>query len=108
MGGIPEVLRAETELLELLMPTIRADLEMGETWISPPGPPVDIPISVFGGVEDDAVSRDDLAGWTEHTTRGITLALYPGDHFYLQAHEGELLSALATGLAPFRPAQKIA
>src|SRR5215510_2889958 len=47
--GIPANLLAHPELVSLLVPTLRADLAMCETYAYNDEPPLACPISVYGG-----------------------------------------------------------
>lgn len=102
-GGIPaEVLRHQ-ELLELLLPCLRADLTALETFRSPPGPTLSMPISAFGGAHDARTPRAALEAWRSQTTGTFRLRMFPGDHFYLNACRAELLADLSATLAPLFP-----
>jgi medium-chain acyl-[acyl-carrier-protein] hydrolase len=98
LGGMPEEIRRERELMALMLPTIRADLAALETWTSPPRPPLPVPITALGGL-DDAVPRAALEAWRERTTSAFALHLFPGGHFYLLEQEAALLEHLAGTLA---------
>jgi medium-chain acyl-[acyl-carrier-protein] hydrolase len=82
-GGIPAEISASRELLKLLMPALRADLQMIETYQFIEEPPLDIELLALGGMEDAAVSPAQLEGWRRHTTRGCSVRLLPGGHFFL-------------------------
>jgi medium-chain acyl-[acyl-carrier-protein] hydrolase len=98
-GGIPAVIRQDPELMALFLPILRADFSILETYHYRPEPAFDFPISVFGGLQDTTVKQDDLAAWRQHTQRGFTLRMFPGDHFYLQNQRKSLLQAISQGLA---------
>ncbi|WP_243831981.1 thioesterase II family protein [Naumannella halotolerans] len=89
-GISPDVLASE-ELMRALLPTLRADLELCDTYEHVPRQPLDVPISAYGGEQDIRVHPEDLAGWCEHTTSTFDLTTYPGDHFYLQPAMDELV-----------------
>ena len=82
-GGIPAAVRESPELLKLLLPSLRADLQMVETYEYVEEAPLAVPIFALGGVEDVAVSPTDLAEWRRHTSGDFTLRLFPGGHFFL-------------------------
>lgn len=84
--GHPYLEKADPEVIELLLPTLRSDLEMYETYSSRPGEPLTCPISVFVG-SDDPLPRTDLQAWAEHTRGPSRLREFAGGHFYL--HESE-------------------
>jgi medium-chain acyl-[acyl-carrier-protein] hydrolase len=96
--AIPAEVVGHAELLELLLPALKADFEAFETYQYVGGAPLDCPVSCFGGVDDRFATREELADWREQTESFFRLKLYPGGHFYLQAVEAELLAELAADL----------
>jgi medium-chain acyl-[acyl-carrier-protein] hydrolase len=71
------------KLMQLLLPAIRADFAVIETYAyTPESPLVDYPITAFGGLEDREVSCDDLKAWIEQTNAAFSLHMLPGDHFF--------------------------
>jgi surfactin synthase thioesterase subunit len=82
-GGIPPAVRASDELIRLLLPSLRADLQMAETYQYDEEPPLDVEVLALGGVEDSAISPAQLESWREHTTQAFSSRLLPGGHFFL-------------------------
>jgi medium-chain acyl-[acyl-carrier-protein] hydrolase len=99
LGGTPPELLAHEELLELMLPILRADFTAAETYYRPPRPELGCPVSVFGGAEDPIVSSDDLAAWAEHTRSSCSVHVLPGDHFFLDSARDELLRLVDRELA---------
>lgn len=97
-AAIPAEVVGHAELLELLLPTLKADFEAFETYRHASDAPLDCPVSCFGGVEDRFATRDELSDWREQTESFFRIKLYPGGHFYLQAVEAELLAELTADL----------
>lgn len=87
LGGTPEEFLADEELLAILLPTLRADFSLFDTYRYPEGEPLPVPISVFGGLEDFALPEEKLEGWRLQTTAAVTMKMFPGDHFFLHAYE---------------------
>ncbi len=95
LNGTPDVVLGDRELLELMLPVIRADLRAVETHVHREDAPLDCPIHAFGGIRD-IISEDELRAWSEHTTAASRVTMYPGDHFYLNPHRATLLRAIET------------
>ncbi|MFT7836856.1 alpha/beta fold hydrolase [Saccharothrix sp. BKS2] len=95
-GGMAQV-AGDRDLLAMVLPAYRADFEVYETYRYSPRPPLDVPLRVFGGRDDD-IAEDRLADWARHTTAGCELTVLPGGHFYLRDAPGreEVLSFLRT------------
>jgi surfactin synthase thioesterase subunit len=81
--GIPQAVRDSPEVLQLLLPGLRADLQLLETYDYRDAPPLETPILAIGGAEDRAVSQADLEKWRRHTTSDFEIKLTPGGHFAL-------------------------
>jgi len=71
------------ELMALMMPLLRADLEAVSTYTYVDSPPVSCPGSAYGGLRDSAVSREQLAAWREQTTANFILRMFNGNHFFI-------------------------
>lgn len=87
--GIPPAVRNNPELLQLLLPVLRADMQMGETYRYADDPPLDAEMLALGGTEDPAVSPAQLSEWGRHTTKQCTMRFFPGGHFFLFRDENE-------------------
>lgn len=86
------------ELIELLLPVLRADLTLCETAAILRDPPIGCPIAAYGGASDEAVPRHRLEAWAELTSGAFRLRLFPGDHFFLHRRRDEVLAALVEDL----------
>lgn len=111
LGGTPdEALQAE-ELMQLLIPVLRADCEVIDEYVYQPEPPLSCPISCYGGLQDDEAPREQLEAWAEQTTARFELALFPGGHFFLNEAQGALLQCLSrelqARLAGLQPGQAL-
>ncbi|MET8388555.1 alpha/beta fold hydrolase [Streptosporangium canum] len=91
LGGTSEEVLADPALRALVLPALRADYRLIETYEPRPRPPVRTPICVCLGDADPEVDLDEAAAWADHTAGGFGLRAFPGDHFYLVAHEDELI-----------------
>lgn len=98
-GGIPQELKAVPELLEMVLPAIRADMTASENYRHTPGPRLRCPIVVSHGREDRAVTRERLQPWGELTDCEFEYDEYPGGHFFLYEPASGFLSALHRRLA---------
>jgi medium-chain acyl-[acyl-carrier-protein] hydrolase len=81
-GGTPPAVMARQELVAALLPTMRADLELVETYRAPRASRVPCPITAFGGAED-TIGRRSLEMWSGFTEESFGLRIFPGGHFYL-------------------------
>lgn len=98
LGGTPEPVLENEQIMELLAPGIRADFEAVERYSSPPGRnKLTMPILAVRGSEDGLVSEVDVRAWGGHTSGDFAIAELDGDHFYL-AEQSEAVRCLLLGL----------
>lgn len=83
LNGTPGELLDHKELMEIMLPVLRADFAMFETYVYSTGAPLNCPISAFGGLQDRRVSKSDLEAWRIQTGVSFSLRMLPGDHFFL-------------------------
>jgi medium-chain acyl-[acyl-carrier-protein] hydrolase len=99
LNGIPEFALQNSELMRVLLPTIRADITLCETHEYYPDEPLGCPITAYGGQADRKVQHEHLAGWNVLTSAGFSVRAFPGDHFYLTSARKLLLRALSAELS---------
>jgi surfactin synthase thioesterase subunit len=94
-AGYEHAALSSPELRELLLPSLRADVEMQENYFDDTVNAIDVPVTAVRGKEDRLVSEQDLLAW-----RDVTLSTYealsaPGGHMYLLEHREYLLQLIA-------------
>jgi len=97
-NGTPQAVLENTELMQLLIPIIRADFAVLETYVYTDEPALNCPITVFGGLQDQEVSYNNLQAWQEHTNAAFSLQMFEGDHFFLHSAQSLLLQSLSQEL----------
>ncbi|MFJ6658778.1 thioesterase II family protein [Streptomyces sp. NPDC091377] len=100
-GTDPGVL-ADDELLRMVLPALRADYRAVETYRYSDGDRLSAPIGVLVGESDPRVNLDEARAWQRLTDAGFSLRTFPGGHFYLNAHQSAVASAVAERLAEFQ------
>lgn len=101
-GGIAREVLDDPELMEIFEPVIRADYRLIERVTYEPEPPLDIPLTVIGGLHDRFVDYGALAAWRSETTERFSLHLLKSGHFVLEEAAG-LVSALLEDLEEALP-----
>src|ERR1043166_1512951 len=97
-NGLPSQSLKDKEMLELIIPILRADMELCQTSNYTPKRAFECPITVFGGYRDQ-ISEDDLNLWKEHTRGRFAKYMFAGDHFFINTAESEMLSILSSELS---------
>ncbi|QDE89547.1 hypothetical protein BHS06_11565 [Myxococcus xanthus] len=96
MSNRPE-LDEYPELLQLLLPTLRCDLSLCDTYVHERRPPLACPMIVFGGSEDE-ITRAELNAWHSETTGPFDVEMLPDGHFFLTTSRELLLQSLSQRL----------
>ncbi|MFL5384336.1 MAG: thioesterase II family protein [Longimicrobiaceae bacterium] len=98
LGGMPPQILEHPELMALLVPLLRADMALTETYVHADEPPLDLPITALTGTEDAKVSIGDAGAWGDHTSAGFRLYEFPGDHFYLYSARQQVIATILSAL----------
>jgi medium-chain acyl-[acyl-carrier-protein] hydrolase len=101
-NGTPVEVLQNDELMELMLPTIRADFELYETYGYHPEAPLECPITIYGGSDDHEVEAERLAAWSEMTVGASEIRMFPGDHFYINSSRAIFLQIFASDLLRLR------
>ncbi|NGY62598.1 thioesterase [Lentzea sp. NEAU-D13] len=86
------------ELRELVLPVLRADIEMHERYAPSTDLALAAPITAVRAEDDPLVSREDVAAWEKVAGRGFESAEVPGGHMYLLDDIGPLLRLVTSSV----------
>lgn len=98
-GGVPPAFQADQELLELLLPTVRADLTTVATWPYQAGSQLNCPVLAFAGHDDGYASPELMRAWASETASSFELRVLPGGHFFIHRRLPEVVAAVDHELA---------
>ena len=98
LNGTPDEVMASPELMQLITPILRADCSVCETYTYQEQPPLACPISVYGGINDPKVTRENLEAWSHQTQGPFVVRMFPGDHFFIQSARELYLQMLRNDL----------
>jgi medium-chain acyl-[acyl-carrier-protein] hydrolase len=98
LNGTPDEILEHPEMIQLVVPLLRADFSVCQTYVYAPEPPLDCPITAYGGVTDPETSDDRLQAWREQTTASFRARVFPGDHFFLNTEQEQLLRVFSQDL----------
>jgi surfactin synthase thioesterase subunit len=91
LGGTPASVLADPELMELMLPVLRADFQVAGGYVGERSRPLRAPLVALGGAADETTS-DGLDAWRELTLSEFSLHVLEGGHFFIHASEAELLA----------------
>jgi len=89
-GGVA----VDAELLAFMLPVLRADLEMNDTYTYVEQSPLRCPVSAFGGQSDPETQEARLDEWRAHTSGEFRARRFAGGHFYLRTCADELAAEI--------------
>jgi medium-chain acyl-[acyl-carrier-protein] hydrolase len=98
LQGTPAEVLDNAELMQLMLPMIRADFKASQLYQYIAGPPLECSLRAFGGLKDETVSRDKVEAWGKHTRGSFRAQMLPGDHFFLNTSESLLTRIIAQEL----------
>ncbi|WMS87311.1 thioesterase II family protein [Pleionea litopenaei] len=90
INGTPLEILENSELMELLLPLLRADFTIADTYINHDKVQFNCPLSIFGGTEDRNITKSDLLSWGNFFSQEPSLYYIKGDHFYIDKNIYEL------------------
>jgi medium-chain acyl-[acyl-carrier-protein] hydrolase len=99
-NGMSPLILQDRELMQLLLPTLRADFTALETYVYQDEGPLACPIRAFGGNLDTTATEDELRAWRLHTEASFELKVFPGDHFFVRNNQQAILRSISDQVTP--------
>lgn len=96
-GTGPEILEND-DMMELLLPALRADFQLAETYVYREAEPLACSITALGGAADARVTAADLDGWRGHTSGTFSIRILEGGHFYITESPRAVAETIAAEL----------
>ena len=97
LGGIPEEIARETDMLYFLEPILRNDFKLSATYVHQKYEPLNISMTVVSGTEE-SITEDDLLLWQKECTKVVDFIKMPGDHFFILKRKTELVDVISKKL----------
>jgi surfactin synthase thioesterase subunit len=105
LGGTPDEVLRDSGLMELFLPTIRADFAIVETYEYTQSNSLGCPIVVLHGDEDRETTRDDALAWRLRTSNTFRMETFHGDHFFLHAAKQSIVRLITNEVLHLRIAR---
>ena len=98
-GGVPEGILANQELWPFLVPALRADIKILETYRYADTPPLSCLVTCFCGTGDTMTPESEALEWRRQTSGEFRLLMLPGDHFFPLQERPRVLKQIAVDLS---------
>ncbi len=99
----PQLLQSE-EWRQLMLPVIRNDYQLIETYLpSSLNATLPIPLSAFAGNKDSELTIEQAADWSSMTSGSFQLRVFEGGHFYLCDHRAAVIAEAIQSLRSLAP-----
>ena len=99
-GQASSVVLRDRELRERLMPSLRADFKLSESYRAAPDATISVPLTVLVARDDLHVELSEARGWRAHARgRFSFVELDRGGHFFLTTRRESVLSVVRGALA---------
>jgi surfactin synthase thioesterase subunit len=82
------------EVMALMMPLLRADLEMCDTYVYRSEAPLSVGITALAGSDDPLATPGRVEVWQQETTGTFTMHTFTARHLFLKTHQAEVLHCL--------------
>ena len=100
LGGSPAEVLDNEDLINFYEPIIRADFMAVENYKYEASPPLDIPITVMFGTEED-FTRAQAEAWQRETTTRLELIQFPGGHFFIYQYAKQIVEIITKTLSQY-------
>jgi surfactin synthase thioesterase subunit len=97
LNGTPPEILSNRELMDVLLPTIRADLTLSAIYEYRRHPPLDLPITVLVGSRDRDV-QPEQASWAGETAHPCEILWFDGGHFFIHEQERAVIHCVKSRL----------
>ncbi|MBN2534294.1 MAG: thioesterase [Spirochaetales bacterium] len=98
-GGIPSQILNNPDFIKILLPILRKDFQLIESFEYSEGMKLHCPLTIFGGKDDRAVPVNKLEGWDRVTLEKANIQLFPGNHFYFIDQQEEVIEAILSNIS---------
>lgn len=94
LNGTPKEVLENKMLLQFVLPMIRSDYKLHESY-KYNGEKLSVPIIAHTGIEDYEANYNVMKEWKNMTTRGFQIKKFNGNHFFVQNLGNEYMMQLA-------------
>ncbi|HWW53375.1 MAG TPA: alpha/beta fold hydrolase [Acidimicrobiales bacterium] len=94
LGGTNVEVLNHAELRSLLLPVLRSDYRVSDTYVPTSGAVLRCAVVAMFGDRDRQVSWEEASAWAAVTRGRFEIEVFPGGHFYLTPHAEPVVAAV--------------
>lgn len=98
LQGMPDEILNNEELLEYCEPILRSDFKISENYTYKNCDPLNIPVTVITGDEED-METEDIELWQKETKHIVDFKRFPGKHFFIYNHARDIVQIISNKLS---------
>lgn len=98
LDGMPEDIMQNESMIDYFLPVIRADFKAFETYDYETDGQLDMPITCVIGKEEN-ITLEGARAWEQETTAPVDVRQFPGRHFFIYQHDGEVVRLISRKLS---------
>lgn len=99
-GGLDDVIN-EPELLELIIPILKSDIQLIEQYTPEVNQLINVPISAIVGCQDQSVNKQGISAWRELSALDYSCDEVPGGHFFVKESFSILINRIINIIRPY-------
>lgn len=103
-GAVPDFMLQHPAAKQRMLPSLIKDFQAAALYRHVAGEPLDVPMTVLGGTDDPFAPAQDVMAWREHSHNFACLAVFEGNHFFLNQHITAITKIMT---APVSPAARL-
>jgi len=104
--GLPTEVLYDEHIMSSLIPTLRADFSLQESYQYRDQQKLNCPMTIFGGLHDNVVARKQLMGWRSITQQQSSIRIFTGGHMFINTQRQILLQAIDNELSQILESEK--
>ena len=104
LGGVPQEVLDDYELMELLMPMLKSDFRLAEQYALTHNTILPIPIIALYGEKDPYATKSLTKGWSRFSSESFEHIMLPGGHFFIN-EQITLLQTIVKNIVNLRLAE---
>ncbi len=99
IGGSPDEILEDDELMRFFEPILRADFQATDTYSYVESTPFEVSITCMIGLKEKTTD-EKVQTWQKETTKRLDIKRFPGNHFFIFNYEREILKIIKSKLYP--------